>query len=212
MRLGVLPLGVVHVVGGDERQVEIARELDENPVEHRLLRQPVILQLDVQRPRLEDVAHAREDLSTPGLTFFEDGLGHDSAHAAGQCDDPLGPGRKLLHGHGHSLNLTPGHDADQVAVALGRRRQERQVVAVPAAPRGINLASEDGVDLRLFRRLVEGNRAKHVAVIGDGDGGHSPGRDTLDEVLHLHRSVEKRILRVNVQVDELGGHRFESSD
>ena len=62
MRLGVGALGVVHVVGRDERQLELAREPHEDLVQDRLLRQPVVLKLDVEAPRLEARRGAREQL------------------------------------------------------------------------------------------------------------------------------------------------------
>ncbi len=74
MRLGVGALGVVDVVRGDERQVELARELDEDAVEHRLLGQTVVLELDVETPRLEDVAQRREHLAPARLALLEHGL------------------------------------------------------------------------------------------------------------------------------------------
>ena len=77
------------------------------------------------------------------------------------------------------------------------------------AARDVELAPEDGLDARLLGVLVEGDRAEHVAVVGHRDRLGAGGGDPLHEVLHLHRAVEHRVLRVDVEVDELGGHPLE---
>ena len=57
------------------------------------------------------------------------------------------------------------------------------------------------------RVLVEVDRAKEVAVIGECDGRESePG--ALDQPLQARRAIEEAVLRVDVEVDEVGplGH------
>ena len=82
------------------------------------------------------------------------------------------------------------------------------MVALPAGAeaRDVELAPEDRLDLRLLGGLVQRDRAEHVPVVGHGDRAHPRGGHALDEVLDLHRPVEKRVLRVNVEVVVLCGH------
>ena len=74
VRLGVGALGVVDVVGRDERQAELARELDEDAVQDRLLGQAVVLQLDVEAARLEARRAAPRAPRARALALLEDGL------------------------------------------------------------------------------------------------------------------------------------------
>jgi hypothetical protein len=206
VRLGVGALGVVHVVRRHERQRELGRELHEDAVEHRLLRQPVVLQLDVQAPRLQRVAQRHQRVPPPALPFFEDRLRHETAHAPRRHHEALRVPRHVLHRERRALHVRARAQPHEVLVSLVRRRERRQVHGVAPAADHLELAPEDGLHVRLLRRLVERDGAEHVAVVRHGDGGHPRRGDALDEVLHLHRPVEERVLRVHVEVDELGGH------
>jgi len=75
-----------------------------------------------------------------------------------------------------------------------------------AADDDLQLGAEDRFDAELLRRLVERDRTEHVSVIGEGYRGHALLLDLLDEVLHLHRAVQHRVLGVDVEMDEVGGH------
>ncbi len=207
VRLGVGALGVVDVVRGHERQLELAREPEQDAVDDRLLRQSVVLQLDVQAPRLERVAERREDLAAAPLALLEDGLRDQTAHAPRQPDEALRARRDLFEAERRALHVRARDEPDEVLVALGGGGEERQVLPVAAAARDVELASEDRLDLGLLRRLVQRDRPEHVAVVGDGDGLHSRSGDPLDQVFHLHRAVEQRILSVNVEVVVFSGHR-----
>ena len=65
-------------------------------VEDRLLRQAVVLELDVKCARLESVAERREHFSPAALPLLEHGLGHEPAHAARHSDETLRARRDLL--------------------------------------------------------------------------------------------------------------------
>ena len=94
MRLGVGALGVVHVVGGDERELELAREADEDPVENGLLGQAVVLELDVERARLERISKQSEHFAPAALSLLEHGLRHEPAHAPRHPDEALRRARR----------------------------------------------------------------------------------------------------------------------
>ena len=70
----------------------------------------------------------------------------------------------------------------------------------------VDLAADDRLDALGVRCLVQLDRPGERAVVGERDGGHlelrRPGRERWDPA----RAVEDRVLAVDVQVDERGGH------
>jgi adenylate kinase len=60
------------VVGGHEGEAQVARRRAEDPVERRLLGEVVVLQLDVERARLEGVAEALELGAALALALLQD--------------------------------------------------------------------------------------------------------------------------------------------
>ena len=78
----------------------------------------------------------------------------------------------------------------------------------PTSLRAVGLRGEVGLDTddRLDRgssaRFVELVRTEGVAVVGDRDGRHAHPLATGEKVSDSGRTVEHRILRVHVQVDE----------
>jgi hypothetical protein len=124
--------------------------------------------------------------------------------------------RHAGRGLAHRLDVAAGDDADEVPVALLAGGEQHQVidgvvpvtgpVAVAAGPGHVHLAAEDGLDLLLLAGLVELDRAEHVAMIGEGHGAHPLGLGARHQVLDLERAIEQRVLRVDVEVDELGSH------
>ena len=71
--------------------------------------------------------------------------------------------------------------------------------------RDVDLAADDGLDGRVFLRYLEKFLDPvHVAVVGDGQGGHAEFLGPLEKVLDRRLAVEDRVLGMDVQVDE--GH------
>ena len=80
-------------------------------------------------------------------------------------------------------------------------------LAVEAGPGGdVGLHAEDRLDARVERRRLELVRAEHVPVVRDGHGVHPVPSRVLDQVLDAVRAVEEGVLRVEMEVDEVGGH------
>ena len=96
VRLGVVLAAVVDVVGGDEREIEALGEIDEDALEDGLLRQPVILELDVERPRLEHFLQAPESLRAGLDALLEHRLRDHAAHASRHPDEALGAALEVL--------------------------------------------------------------------------------------------------------------------
>ena len=66
---------------------------------------------------------------------------------------------------------------------------------------------DDRLDPGLGRRLVKFNRAMQIAVIGNRDRRHRHFGRFFHQLLHPHRAIEKRILGVEVQMNEgVGRH------
>jgi len=88
--------------------------------------------------------------------------------------------------------------------------EERQV-RVPLLERlavvdDVHLATEDRLDALLGGGLVEVDRARHRAVVGERHGGHLELRRLARERRDPARPVEDRELGVDVQVDERRAH------
>ena len=66
----------------------------------------------------------------------------------------------------------------------------------------VHLTADDRLDSGLARFAVELDHSRERAVVGERDGGHLEPRRLLHEGRDPARSVEDRVLRVDVQVDE----------
>jgi hypothetical protein len=219
LRVGVAATEVVDVVGRDEGQAELVGAFDENAVQDRLLDQVVILQLDEKRPRIEGAPHAIEHVEPGRFALLEHALRDDASHTPGQGDDSLAlPGHPLpRHARrdvARGLDLPHRHDADEVSVPLFVTSEQDQVIdrdppllAPLGRARDVDFAAEDGGDAALLACLVELERSEHVAVVGHGDGAHAELFRAVGELADADGAVEERVLGVDVEVDELGGHR-----
>ncbi len=67
----------------------------------------------------------------------------------------------------------------------------------------VDLAPEDGLHPLLFAGFVVLDGPEHVAMIGERDRAHPLVLGPGDEVLDPERAVEQRVLRVNVEMNEL---------
>src|SRR5262245_15852050 len=73
-------------------------------------------------------------------------------------------------------------------------------------PDHVHLAAEDGRDALLLAGFVVLDRAEHVAVVGERDRAHAQRLRSGDEIFDPERTVEQRVLRVDVEMDELSCH------
>ena len=213
--LGLGAAEVVAVVGGDDRQLEALREVDEDLVEGDLLGEAVVLELDEEVAGLEAVLEAAERVAPRGLSLHQDLLRHVAAHAGGGADDPLVVLAQDVEVDARAaprLDPAAADQAHEVLVAVLAGREEHEVVLHPVlGPRAIargerDLAAEDRLDLRGLARFVEAHRAVHVVVIGQRDGAHPELTDLLDQAVQPDRPIEHGELGVDVEVDELGRH------
>src|SRR5262249_10671307 len=76
-------------------------------------------------------------------------------------------------------------------------------LAVETGPRGdVELAAEDRMDPVPAGRFVELDRPEEVAVVGERHRRHAQLAGAREERIDLDRTVEERVLAVEVQVDE----------
>jgi hypothetical protein len=74
-----------------------------------------------------------------------------------------------------------------------------------ASRRDVELRAEDGLHAGLHAGRVEIDAAEEVAVVGQGERGEAQLLRALDELLEARGAVEQAVLRVDVQVNEIGG-------
>jgi hypothetical protein len=108
-------------------------------------------------------------------------------------------------------------NADEVAVAFFVLCQDKKMVIVVALRVGtmilffadVKLAAEDRLNALFPGRLKKMHGAVNVAVIGDGDSLLADAGDAVYELFHVARSVEERVIRVQMEVGKFshGGSR-----
>jgi hypothetical protein len=214
----------VAVVRGHHLGARVGGEPDELGEDFRLLRQPVVHELDEEVVRAEDVL-VLADRPAGGVRIAAgEGAGDLALEAAGERDQPLGvlAQERLVHPGAvvEARQVGLGDELDEVLVARLGRREDRQVVRVSltrlgcrrrflvaaVSRRDVRLDAEDRADALLQGLVVEGEGPEHVAVVGDRDRRHL---ELLDATTHLPdpvRAVEKGVLSVEVKMDEIGRH------
>jgi hypothetical protein len=126
------------------------------------------------------------------------------------AEDGLDQGRRDV------LDLPRAREAGTVALPLGMRlvaeararRVRLGLGGLLALAEGLDVALPLGEDRRLLAVRgageVEVRYAVHVAMVGEGDGGHAALHRALDHVVDAGRGVEQREVRVVMEMDE--GH------
>ena len=106
-------------------------------------------------------------------------------------------------------------DLDEVAISLGGLGEDREVVDVvvvatrtvePARGDHVGLGADDRREARFACGAVEVDDAVHVPVVGDADRRLAVGCRGGHHVLHAGRTVEHRVLGVQMEMHERLGH------
>ncbi len=226
--LGVALMGVVAVVGGEHRGLDLPRDLEQQRVRPPLLGHAVVLELDEEVVAPEDVLEAGGLLQRHLLLALEQRLQHVSAEAAGGGDQPVGVlFEELPVGPGLvpvALQVGLRRDLDEVAVpGLVLGQQDGVVVellALAGVTAGVvgstaavgplvarlvgqvDLGADDRLDPGVVAALVEVEDAVHVAVVGDPERRLPVGGCGRDHVVEPRRPVEHRVLGVHVEMGE----------
>ena len=216
VRLRLGPVDVVEVVRRDEREPDLGTESHELLVERTLLRQAVVLDLEVEAVRPEDVRVAARELPGRGPVVVLE-CARDLTVQAGREPDEA---RAVL---GEVVAVDPrlvvvavdmgiGDDPAEVLVAGPVAGQQDQVEGLRvrlafavghAAARDVRLHADDRLDAAVDARLVEGDRAVERAVIRDREAVEALRGRLADQLVDPAEAVEEAELRVDVEVCEV---------
>ena len=171
-----------------------------------------VLQLDVDVVPAEDLGEPVELGVGVGGPALLERLGDPTREAARECDHAGGVTLEELPVDARlvvvALEVAQARELDQVRVALVVGREQGQVrialLLQLAVVGDVDLAADDRLDPRALGVLEELNRPGHRAVVGERDGRHFELRGPLHEVGNAAGSVQDRVLRVDVEVDEGG--------
>ena len=166
--LVILAMGVVRVVGGDQRGTDLAGDLDELRVRVALRLQPVVLQLDEQVVLAEDLLQPAGLAERALLVALQQRLQHVATEAAGGRDQALVIAREQLPVHPRlvvvALHERQAGELDEVAVALVGLGQQREVVVELLAALGV---AAGVVDPASPRRPLAAGLVGHVGLGAD---------------------------------------------
>ncbi len=216
MGLGVLLIQVVAIIGGHQRNTELAAELNQALVDLFLGRNPVVLQFQKIIPFSKDL------LVVPGRFLGlvhlvgQNILGNVPFETGGQRDEAFGVGGEQCLVDPWlvvvAFHLTDGGQLAQVAVPLLVFGQQHHVTgAIPIEggfvgkrSRGhVAFATDNGFDAGRGSLLVEIQRAEHGAVVGDCYRRHTKGFHFFEQVLQSDGPVQQAVLGMDVQMDKI---------
>ena len=232
MGLVVFAMGVVAVVRGQQGCSDAPGDVDQLGIGLALLRQALVLQLDEQVVASEDVLEACRLLERTLIVAVEERLQHMTAEASRGGDDARGIPLEQLPVDTRlvvvALHEREAGELDQVVVARLVLGEQGQVVVEllaplgvaarvvdPPPPRGplgavvvrhVGLGTDDRLDPLRVALLVELEGAVHVSVIGDADRRLAVLDRLGHQVGQARRTVEHRVLGVDVEVGERFGH------
>ena len=167
-------------------------DAEDAPVHLRLVRDAVVLELQVEMVRAEDLGHGQGVGFGVLILAVPEALGDLAGKAGGEGDEALGvlPKQVQVDAGLHIKALRPGHGdkVGEVAVALLILAEEYEMAALgvelvdlieagPALRGHVDLAADDGLNALGQAGPVEIHRAVHHAVVRDGAG-------TLAHLLH----------------------------
>ena len=214
MGLGIVRVGVVGIIGDDQRDPRLRGHSEKLLVHQLLVREAMVLHLQEEISFPEDLQVAERRLLSFLVLVPGQVPGHLARQAGGAGDDPLVELPEGLQVHPglvvKTVHEAAGDDLREVRVSCVVLRQEDQVIIavlpfsglpVEAGPRGhIDFTAQHRTDPGFLRGFVEVDDAVHGAVVRDGEGVHSqflrPGHDLLD----LAGAVQQGILCMNVQM------------
>ena len=87
-----------------------------------------------------------------------------------------------------------------VGVAVGRSALDAVIILLTH----VKLAANDGLDPGSFGGVYEMDRAKNIAMVGHGHGGHAQLFHALAKLFHVTGAVKQGVVGVEMQVDKLG--------
>ena len=215
VRLVVALPQVVDVVGRDQRQVQLAGEREQALVDDLLLLDALVLHLEEEVARAEDVAQAGGRLERRLRLLDLQRARHFAFQAAAQADQALRVLREQLLVDARpvveAFGVAGRRQLDQVLPPLVRLGEQHQVIRLrlaarscrTAALRDVDLAAEDRLEAAIPRMVVEHHRREHVPVLGDRQRRHLQLHRFVEQLVDAAGAVEQRELGVQVEMNEL---------
>ena len=218
MGLGVFAIQVVRVVGGHQREVQLSRQFHEFRSGFLLVLESVPLEFDVEIPLSEDLPVLDRDLPSLFRMPQKDQVRNLPGRTRGERDQAFRvfPEQVLVHSGTvvEPLQKSGRHHLYQVSVPhLVLREQDEMVRTVVHPACGlatahtfdghVHLGTEDRLDARVQRGLIELDDAEHVAVIRDRQRGHLPFHRAIHQIPDPYRAVQETVHRMIVQMNEI---------
>ena len=210
---GVGLFEIVHVIGGDEGNVEPFGHVDQFAADAFFAVLAVILEFEIEVLFAVDVPELTgEFLGAVGETVGNR-LGDGAALAAGGGNEAAAVFGEELHVHPglvvEAFKMGEGAEAGKVVIALHIGGQQQQVVhggglarLVVTVGTGVDLAADNGIDVFGAAGVEKIDGAVHDPVIGEPQGRHPQLRGLFHGLFDLNRGVKQRVTGVNVEVDE----------
>ena len=213
---GIVSGEVVAVVGGNQRHARGFRQFQQGGVGLGLLGQAVGLQFQIEAVGVDIGVFPRE---AQGLVHVvrKNGAGDFARNAGRKADKAFG----ILAQQGFihagfvikTLKVALCDQLDQIVVARGVLGQQNQVVAAARQGRlrafilvvvaDVNLAPKDGFDAVILATLIKIGRAKEVAVVGDGAGGHAEILGAGAQILDADGAVKQAVFGMAMKMDKI---------
>jgi hypothetical protein len=192
---------VVTIVGGHQRQLGLGGELCKHLVDHRLLLETVLLDLQIELAGLEDGGILQGRLPGgfhPPLLDPRSQLAAEAGRERGQPAAVLAQ-QVLVHPRVviESVQVPLANQGAEVVVPLPVAGDQHQVVDLPrgavthALGTGhVHLATNDGLDPCGLRPGVKVDRTEHVAVVGNRHGLHPQIRQAFHQLVETDGAVK----------------------
>ena len=177
-----------------------------------LFLEPVVLDLNVEVIRTEDLPHSPCELKCLILVPLQK-IVRDRSAQAGRCgDDPIAQLIEHLEIHARliveAFQTGAARQLQEVPVASLVLGQQEQMIrgfcpVLDRARREVGLNSQDRMKIVLPCRLVPVDDPLHDPVIGDRQVLHPQFSCTGHVVVYPAHSIQQRVLRMEMQVREL---------
>ena len=213
LRRGILFFEIVRVVRHGEGDAGLAAQADQAVGGRVLLGDAVVLDLEIEVLLAEERAQVERARPRSLEVAADDRLRDLAGQTAREADQPLGVLVQQLPVDARldikALGEARGHEIAEIAVALFIPTQQNEVgifvvgavlLAVAAARRDIDLAADDGLDTRGLAGLIEGHRAVHDAVVGDGQRLLPELGSAFGHAVDPARAVEQGVFTVDMKV------------
>ena len=224
VRIVILFHQEVRIVIAHQRQIHLPRQLDHMRID-RVLQTDMVLQLQI-KPRTilctfkciampdRNLARRLKVRLVPRLLILDHVPSNLRPKVTIDRDQPLRMRLQNLPVHPRlvvkPIDVRLGTQVEQVLPPLVVLREQHQVVPtirdpcigpiMPIPRRDIRLHTQNRLDPLLLRDVVELHRRVHVAVVRDRDRTHPKLFDPLDQLVRTIPTIEKRELRMQVQV------------